>query len=102
MVNHVQLGNGVVHRVIDLAAVLLGLLRQQRVPQDAAIDHLHDVEHRADDALILTQRVGAGHRHIGVSQGRDHPELAVNGVAEGSSLPGGLRRSTYFCFGVTS
>ena len=44
-------------RVINRAALGRRGVGQGCVPQDAAFHHVHDIEHRAGDALILTEAV---------------------------------------------
>ena len=68
----------------------LGQLRQQRVPQHPAVAILHDVEGRADHALVLAQGIGPRRRHVGLVEGGDDPELAVDGMGRRQQLAGRL------------
>jgi len=38
----------------------------------------HHVEHAADDLGIIAQVIGAGDRHVDISQRRQHAEFAVD------------------------
>ena len=70
-----------VHLVIDGAAFLVGRdLRQGRVPENAAFEVFHDVEHGADNAVVVAQGVGLGDRHIGIGQSADDAKFAVDRV----------------------
>ena len=50
---------------VDGAALAWRDARQRAVPKHAALDHRHDVERRADDAVVRAQRVRARHRKAG-------------------------------------
>ena len=52
----VQRRERLVHRIVDRAALGMRQAGQRRVPEDAALDIGHEIEHRADDALVLAQR----------------------------------------------
>ena len=57
------------------------------IGQDAAGQELHDVEDRADHRIVLAERVGLGHRHVGViGQRLDHAILAIDLVRRGQQL----------------
>ena len=65
-----------------------------RLPEDAALDISHDEERRADDAFIgaIEHRLGTGKPCAwSALMTRNSRSTAC---ADGSSLPGGLRRST--------
>ncbi len=79
VVDIVQAGQHVVHRIEDLAAVGGRHGLHPVVGEDAAGQEFHDVEGGADHAVVLTERVGPGHRHVGmVRQGLDHAVLSVD------------------------
>ena len=67
-----------------------GQLRQQRIPQHATVAILHDVERRADHALVLGQSIGPGRWNVGPVESGDHPKFAVDGVSRGQQFPGRL------------
>ena len=90
VVDGMQAGQGLELGAIDRAPAFLGDLRQQRVPQHAAVAIFHDVEGGADHAVVLAQRVGPGRRHVGLVERRDHPELAVDGMGRRQQLAGRL------------
>ena len=53
---------------------------QGRIPENAAVDVFHQVEGRADDALVLAQAMSAGHGNSRSPERRDHAELALHGM----------------------
>ena len=69
-----------VHLVVDFRAVLARDFRQVRLPEDAALDALHDVEGRADDAVVLAQQVHFCDGHASVGERLLHAVLAIDGV----------------------
>ena len=53
-------GRNPVMFVVEVGAALRFVhARQRRIPQHAALDVIHDVEHRADHGFVAAQRVGA-------------------------------------------
>ena len=62
-----------------------------KVLKDAPVEELHDVEGRADDALVLAEAVRLGHGDAGALQRMQHPELALDLVRRlGDELARGL------------
>lgn len=62
-----------------------------RVLDDAPVEELHDVEGRADDAVVLAQAVRFGHGHVRLLQRVDDAVLALDLVRRlGHQLAGGL------------
>ncbi len=60
---------------------------ERRVPEDAALDVVHDVEPRPDHGVVGAEQVGARHGHVGVLAERtDDAELAIHGVRGGQQL----------------
>ena len=53
------------------------------IPEDAALDVVHDVEHRPDDRIVLAQGIAPGDRHVGLGQGADDLILPIDGVRRG-------------------
>ena len=86
MIEAVQPGDAVVHGIEDRAAERGRALGQPRLPMDPALDMLHDVERRADDAGVLAQGVDARGRHPGAPQRRQHAVLALDGMRRGQQL----------------
>jgi hypothetical protein len=79
IVDVVQAREHIVHRVEYLAAIGRRDARHLHVGQDAPGQELHDVEGRADHGIVLAERVGLGHRHVGVVRQRlDHAVFAVD------------------------
>lgn len=59
-----------------------------KVLKDAAVEKLHDVKWRADDAVVLAERVRLGDGNVGVAEGVDDAVLAVDTVRRlGEELP---------------
>src|SRR5215217_1766037 len=85
----VQLGQGGVEIVVDRRALGRGLVRQFRVPEDAAFKVIHDVEGRADHSLVRAQRPHLRHRHVAVERLHDL-ELAIDLVGAGQQHAGRL------------
>ena len=87
VVDIVDAGQHVVHRIEDLAAVGRRDAGHLGIGQDAAGQELHDVEGRADHRIVLAERVGLGHRHVGmVRQRLDHAILAIDLVRRRQQL----------------
>ena len=72
--------------LINRAALFGRGVRQEAVPKNAAVDHLHDVEHGAEDAIVGTQRIGPRHRETGRIKRCDDTILAVDGVRGGQQF----------------
>ena len=85
-VHTVKGGNDAVHLVVDGGALGLVHAGQGLLPQHAALDEVHQVKGAADDGLVLTQAVHAGHWHLGGSQGLHDAELAFYGVRRRQQL----------------
>ena len=66
----------------------MGQRRQGRVPEDAALDIIHQVESRADDAVIHAERMHFGHRHVGCGQRRHDTEFTIDGMGRRQELAG--------------
>jgi hypothetical protein len=58
----VQPRNDAVHLVVDVSALGDRQAGQRLLPEDAALDVLHEVEGAADHALVLHQQEGPWHR----------------------------------------
>src|SRR5207253_2714348 len=80
VVEQVQPGDDAIQLVPDREALRLRHSRQTLVPENAALDIVHDVERRADDRVVLAERMRPRHRKAGAMQCRDHAVLAVHGV----------------------
>ena len=66
-------------------------LGQRRVPEDAAVDEVHHVERRADDAGVVAVDVHGRDGEAGHAAERLlHPELAIHRVRGGEQRPGRL------------
>ncbi len=55
-------------------------LRHVEFPEYAAFDVLHDEEHRADDFIVLAERIRSRYRVIGGIERADYPVFAVDGM----------------------
>ena len=86
VVHRVEPGERLVHRVVDREPLAGFRARQQGLPQHAALDALHDEEHRPYDRLVSAQAVGPRHRHVRVAKRGHHPVLAVHRVCRGQQL----------------
>ncbi len=86
VVGVVQVGERLQGGHVDGVALGRLVLRQGLVPEDAALDHVHHVEHGADHALVLAQAVGARHRETRGAEGRDHPVFPVHRVRRRQQL----------------
>src|SRR5581483_585731 len=87
VVDLVKRGDDRVHGVVDRPPLAFLELGQGRVPENAALDVIHDVESGADDVVVEAKRIAAGDRHAGVAKGGDDPVLAIDGVRGGEQLP---------------
>ena len=81
-----HLGHGFDHRLVDRHALFLRYLAQQRLGVDAAFDVIHDVERCADDLGVFTQQACGRYRHVGLAQGVDDLELALDHVGRGQQF----------------
>ena len=54
--------------------------------EDPSLDHFHDVEGRADDALVLAQQEGPRHGNGAVLQRADRPVLPIDGMGRRQQL----------------
>ena len=75
-----------VHRVIDRAPIFARKLGQRRVPEDAAVDERHEIEGRADHALVLAEREHAGGWIAHAFERLQHAELALDHVGHFQEL----------------
>ena len=80
MVDSVELGQGGDEIAIHRRARLGRLVGQETVGERAALDHFHDVEHGADDAVVLAQGMGPRHRETGRVQGGNETVFAIHGM----------------------
>ncbi len=80
MVDGVQLGECGVGCVIDRAALIGAEIGQIRVPEDPACNEIHDVERRADDAVILAQAKHVRRGEALFAQRLHHPVFAIHRV----------------------
>ena len=62
----------------DLAAIFRRLARQRRIPEHPALFHRHDVEGRADHAVVGAQRIGFRDRKALLAECGDDAEFAVD------------------------
>ncbi len=80
-----------VHGVVDRGAlVIVARFRQRRIPEDAAVEEIHDVEHAADRRILGRQMQHCGHRYGGTGKRLHHPEFAVDLMRRFQQLPGRL------------
>jgi hypothetical protein len=86
VIDRMQARQHVELRLVDREAAFLGHVRQQRIPQHAAVAELHDVKRRPDHTVVLAQRVGPGSRDIGPVQRRNDAELPVDGMRRRQQL----------------
>ena len=87
-IERVQRGQNPVHLVVDSGALAaIADFAELGVPEHAALQILHKVEHGADNALVLTQQVGIGHRHIGVFERAQHAVLPIHRMRRGQQFP---------------
>lgn len=96
VVDLVQGGDGAVHGIEDAGPFIAAHARQALVPEDAALDAVHDVEGGADDAVVLAQAIAACHRNIGLCQRGDHAVFAVNRMGRWQQLAGRLASQHVF------
>ena len=78
------------HRLVDAAARAGLQARQRGVPVHDALDRLHHVEGRADDAGILAQGVRAGHGKAGAVERPDQAILPLDRMRRGQQRAEGL------------
>jgi hypothetical protein len=86
----VQGGQGPVHLVVDGGAIMVGKIGQGGIPEDTAIDKLHDIEHAADNTVVIAEHQHLRYRHFGVGQGAHDPVFPVHGVGGLKQLAGRL------------
>ena len=89
-VDAVQLGDGGVHRVEVGGAGGGGEAGEPCVPDDAAVDHVHDEKGGAEDALVLAQRVDARDGETGRAERGHDAMLALDGVGALEEGAGGF------------
>ena len=65
-------------------------IRQRRIPEEAAVDEIHDEERRADDCCVVAVAVGARDRDVGVAERRHDAILAIDGMRRRQELPSRL------------
>ncbi len=83
---------------VDRAALRRRHIRQPAVPQHAAFDHVHDVEHRAQHAVVGAERIGARDGKAGGVKRGDDAKLAIDGVRGREQFAGGLlAQDVFFC-----
>ena len=87
MINAVQRRDRGIHRIIVSRALVFGDLGKARIPEDAAFDHVHDVERAADDAFVLANTEYPGHGHRRWSQRAQHARLAQHIVCAFQQRP---------------
>ena len=73
-------GDDPAHRGVDRRAFGRREIRQRRVPEAAPVDMVPDVEHGADDGLVVAEHIRPGDRHRAALKRPEHTELAVDGV----------------------
>ena len=56
-------------------------IRQGCVPEYTSLDHVHDEEPTADNAVVQTNAVHVGHWESGRAKGAKHPRFAVDGMS---------------------
>jgi hypothetical protein len=78
VIDDVQCGDDRVHRVEHRRPRDRRYAGQPLVPEDAAVEMLHDVKRAADHRVVLAQRIDARHGNRRVGEGADDPELAVD------------------------
>jgi hypothetical protein len=75
----VQGGKRGIHGIVDRRPlVIAGSVRQRRIPEDAAIEIFHDIEHAADRGFLAREMQHARHWHSRAGQRTHHPEFAVD------------------------
>ena len=82
--------------VIDRGTLLRRIVGQGCVPDDAAFDHVHHVEHRAGDAIVLAKAVGLGDGETERIERRDDAILTINRVGRGQQLARGFAAHDVF------
>ena len=95
-VDIVQSRKGGDFRVVNRSALLWRIVGQGRVPDDATLDHVHHIEHRAGNAVVLAETVRLRDREAERIQGRDDAILAIDGVRRGQELSGRLAAHDVF------
>ena len=82
-IEFMQIGERIGLGVEDGAA--LGRLHpgQFQIPQNPALDLVHDIEHRADHAIVRAQSIGPRDRIALLVERRGHRELPVHGMGRG-------------------
>ena len=65
-------------------------LGESGFPEDAAADHLHDIERGADDALVFAEPQRACDREAGSAECGDHSIFALDRMRAGQELSGRL------------
>ena len=86
-VEGVQPREGLVHGLVEGAALGRRRVGQRRHPEHAALDMGHDVKGGADDAVVVAIGKRLGDRKALSIEGRQHPVLAVDRVRRGEELP---------------
>ena len=85
-----KLGDRRVHRVEVRGALVAGQAGEVRLPDDPPRHHVHDVEGRADDVLVLAQAVDTRHREALRAERGEHAIFALDGMGAGQHLAGRL------------
>src|ERR1700722_12607414 len=76
-VDGMQLRQARVHGVVDLRAIFARKVGQRWVPEDAAVDEGHEIEGRADHALVFAERERARSWIDHAFESLKHAELAL-------------------------
>ena len=83
IIQTLQGGERADHRVVDRRALGDRHPGQGHLPQHAAFDHLHHIEHGADDADVFAQHEGSRHGKAGLMQCLDDAILAIDRMRRG-------------------
>ena len=90
IVDGVEPGDGLVHRIETGGAFRVGQAGESRIPENAALDHVHDIEPAADDAVVGAQAIDMRDREVGAAQRGENARLAVDRMGARQHLAGRL------------
>ena len=98
-VHIVQVGEGLQLGFIDLAAHRGLIIGERTVPEDAALNHVHYVEDRADDIFVHAKAIRPRNRITEGIQRIDDTEFTVDGVRARQEIAGRLAAHDIFLAG---
>jgi hypothetical protein len=84
----VQRGDHTRHLLVNRPPLGARHLGQRGIPKQPPLDVVHHVELRADHRGVAAQGIRLRHRHLGIAERDDHPELAIDGVGGRQQLAG--------------